>query len=337
MSAGVPKLAVVAGVNFPDLDTESAILGKIGVAVADLRALPRGQVLEAARDADALMVDYFACDADAIRQLRRCRVICQYGVGLDGIDIEAASRAGIIVTHTPLYCRDELAEHTVALMLAAVRQVAAYDRSVRAGVWDYNRSVPLRRVRGSTIGLVGFGRVGRAVAERLAGFGTKILAADAFVAEDEFTRLGVRRVTLDELLASSDIISLHVPLDETTRGLVDRTFLSAVRPGAIIVNTARGAIVDSASLAEALDRRTIAIAALDVLDVEPPPPDHPLLSRDDCIVTPHAGFLSPESLADLQRDAALEVRNALNGQIPRFAVNAAQLAEPIERREGDLA
>ena len=337
MSASPPKLAVVAGVSFPDLDTESAILGEIGVAVADVRALSRAQVLEAARDADALMVDYFECDADTIRALRRCRVICQYGVGLDGIDIEAASNAGITVTHTPLYCRDELAEHTLALILAAVRQVAAYDRSVRAGAWDYNASAPLRRVRGSTVGLVGFGRVGRAVAERLSGFGTEILASDDYVADDEFARAGVRRVTLDELLAASDIVSLHVPLDPSTRGLVDNTFLAAVRPGAIIINTSRGAIVNSTALAEALDRRAIAFAALDVLDVEPPPPDHPLVGRDDCILTPHAGFLSPQSLTDLQRDAALEVRSVLTGLVPRFAVNTDRLADMDQRRQEDPA
>ncbi len=325
MSGDETMLAVVAGAAFPNLDTESAILGEIGVVVADMRALAREHVIKTAAHADALLVDYFPCDADLIATLQRCQVICQYGVGLDGIDIEAASSAGIFVTHTPLFCRDELAEHSVALMLCAVRGLSVYDRSVRSGTWDYNLAMPLRRLRGSTVGLIGYGRVGRGVAERLAGFGVDLIAVDSLVPQAEFERLGVRRVELDELLETSDIVSIHAPLDDSTRGMVDGELLARMRPTAILVNTARGAIVDSTALASALEQGTLAGAALDVLDVEPPPADHCLIGRDDCVVTPHAGFLSTQSLADLQRDAAHEVRDALCGRVPRFAVNAAEV------------
>jgi D-3-phosphoglycerate dehydrogenase len=314
-------VAVVAGVAFPDLDAEREVLGGIGVRVLDARDLDREGVLAAARTAVALLVDYFRCDAEAIAGLQRCRVICQYGMGLDAIDVDAATRAGIVVTHTPGYCTGDLADHAVALMLAATRRLVRYDASVRAGEWDYNVGMPLRRFSGGTVGLIGLGAVGRTVARRLSGFDVRILAVDDGVDDDAFAAAGAERATLARVLAESDVISVHAPLTDETRGLVGEQALRAVKPGAILVNTARGAIVDAAALQRALDRGQLAGAALDVLESEPPDPGDPLLHRQDVTLTPHAGFLSVQSLQDAQRTAAEEVRRVLAGETPRHAVN----------------
>lgn len=315
-----PRTAVVAGAGFPHLEHERRILGAIGVEVVDRRDAPRGEVLAAARTAEALMVDYFRCDAEAIAGFERMRVVCQYGMGLDAIDIDAATEAGVVVTHTPGYCTEDLADHTLALMLAAVRRIVRYDGSVSAGTWDYNVGRPLRRFSGCTVGLVGLGAVGRAVARRLRGFGVELLAVDDYVDGAVFAELGVERTDLDDLLAHSDVVTVHAPLTDDTRGLVDEAALARMRPGAILVNTARGGIVDGAAVAHALDAGQLAAAAVDVLEVEPPPAGDPLVRHPDVVVTPHAGFLSEQSLDDVQRMAAEEVARVLDGRAARFAV-----------------
>jgi D-3-phosphoglycerate dehydrogenase / 2-oxoglutarate reductase len=326
---------VVAGASFPSLEPERRALEAIGGSVIDARGLGSAETLKLCRDADGIMTDYFRCSAEVIEKLERCRVICQYGVGLDQIDIPAATRAGIIVTHTPAYCVDELADHALALMLAVARNVVRFDRAVRAGTWDYNSAGLMRRLRGRTLGLLGFGRAGRALASRAQAIGLEVVAADPFVKDAVFTSAGVESVELPELLARADVLSLHAPLIEETWRYIGRAELAALKPGAIVVNTARGGLIDQEALADALESGHLAGAGLDVLDEEPPSAGERLLALDSVVLTPHAAFLSVESLESVQTQAAEEVVRAVRGEMPRHAVNpeaqALRSASPVSR------
>ncbi len=332
MTGGRRQCVVVAGAGFPTLDRERDVLDPIGAEVVDARTLPHEETMTLCRRADAVMSDYFSWTADAIEQLERCRVICQYGVGLDQIDVAAANSAGILITHTPEYCVDELAEHTLALLLAAARNVGRYDRSVRDGEWDYKSAGTMRRLRGQTLGLVGFGRVGRAVARRARALDLRVIACDPYQPTEAFAEFGVEPLPFRHLLRESDLVSLHLPLTQETRGVIGAEELMLLRPGGILVNTARGGLVDQQALADALESGMLAAAAVDVLAQEPPDVDERLLRLENITLTPHAGFLSVESLAALQTDAAEEVRRALSGEPLRYVVNAEAAAVGGPRR-----
>ncbi|MGH2451327.1 MAG: C-terminal binding protein [Candidatus Limnocylindria bacterium] len=321
MTAADRLRVVVAGASFASLEPETRALAAIGGTVVDARGLDAAETLELCRGADGVMTDYFRCSAEVIRKLVRCRIICQYGVGLDQIDIAAATRAGIIVTHTPSYSVDELADHALALILAVARNVVRFDRAVRAGTWDYDCAGPMRRLRGRTLGLLGFGRAGRALASRAQALGLEVVATDPAVDDTVFASAGVRRVELPELLARADVLSLHAPLTEDTRRCLGRAELAVLKPGAILVNTARGCLVDQEALADALESGHLAGAGLDVLQEEPPADGERLLALESVVLTPHAGFLSVESLHSVQTQAADEVVRALRGEMPRHAVN----------------
>jgi D-3-phosphoglycerate dehydrogenase len=248
-------------------------------------------VRDAAPDVDAVLtVPRFPIDAALIEALPLLRAIGTASVGFDHIDVEAAGARGVAVVSVPDYCTEEVADHTLALLLALVRGVVELDRSVSRREWDPQAAGPLRTLHGMRVGLVGLGRIGGAVATRLLALGCEVCAHDIAPVPRE----GVRLLTLDELLRSSDAVSLHVPLTPETRGLIGRSELASMRPGAYLVNTARGPVVDIDALLEALRSRRLGGAAVDVLPVEPPsgPPTAPNL-----VVTPHAAFYSAESKA----------------------------------------
>lgn len=323
MTVDEPRI-VVAGGTFRDLEPEQRILGAIGATVVDANRLARDEVVALARDADALMTDYFVVDADVIAALERCRVICRYGIGVDKVDVEAATRAGIVVTRVPEYCIGELADHTIALLLAAARRIVRYDAAVRAGGWAWD-SPGVRRLAGATLGIVGIGRVGSAVAARARPHGLRLLAHDPNQTDDEIRARGAEPATLERLLVEADIVTLHAPLTPETRGLIGREQLSAMRRGAILLNTARGGLVDQEALVEALRSGQLGGAGLDVLGSEPPEASDPLLSLENVVLTPHAGHFSEESLVQVQTEAAEEVLRALTGQPLLNAVNEHEL------------
>jgi D-3-phosphoglycerate dehydrogenase len=315
---------VVAGGVFRNLDPERTILGAIGADVIDANDLLREDVLAVARDADAFMIDYLTIDADAIAGLDCCRVICRYGIGVDQIDVAAATRAGIVVTRVPEYCIGELADHTLGLLLAVARRLVSYDTGVRAGRWVWD-APGIRRLAGSTLGIVGMGRIGSAVAARARPIGFRIVGHDPFVSDEAIRSRGAESATLEQLLRESDIVTLHVPLTVSTRGLIGRDELAAMKHGAILVNTARGALIEHDALVEALRSGRLAGAGLDVLDGEPPAPDDPLLSLEHVVITPHAGHFSEQSLVQVQTEAAEEVLRVLTGERPCHAVNEPEL------------
>lgn len=322
MSEQRPLVLAGVGADFPDLAAERTVLAPIGAEVLDARNLQVGEVLKLARTADAVLTDYFVWSDDAIAGLERCRVICQYGVGVDRIDVDAAARAGIAVTNTPDYCVDEMADHALALFLAVTRKVALYDRAVRSGRWDYNLGSEMRRIRTLTLGLVGAGRIGSAFALRGRALGMRILAADPNRSHAELRGEAIEPVELEDLLRVADVVSLHIPLTPSTSKLLGRERIAAMKPGAIVINTARGGLIDQLALEEALRSGSLGGAGLDVLAVEPPRPNDSLLELDNVVITPHAGFLSRESLADVQAQAAHEAFRALSGEPMLHVVGA---------------
>ncbi len=253
----------------------------------------------------------------AIERLRGTRLIMRCGAGVDTVDVAAAARQGIWVANVPDYCLDEVADHTLLLMLAAMRRLRQMTQQVAEGRWLELELPVIRRLSGRTLGLVGSGRIGERVAIRARGFGLRVIAHDPRLDAERARTLAITPVDLPTLLARSDIVSLHLPLTDDTRHLLGTPTFAAMRPGAVLVNTSRGGLVDLDALAVALDAGTVAAAGLDVLDGEPQPPlDHPLLADPRVIVTPHVAYYSVDAQADLGRRVADEVERALAGTPP---------------------
>ncbi len=276
--------------------------------------------MQVARDADAVLVTYAKVTAEMIGQMTRCRIIARFGIGVDNVDLAAATNASIVVTRVPDYCIDEVSDHTMALLLALARKIPLANSRVHAGRWEMPAVVPIYRLRGSVLGLVGFGRVPQLVAPKAKAFGLRVVSYDPFVSEEIMHRAGVEKVDFSKLVKVSDHISIHTPLVPETNHLFNADVFCRMKPTAHLINTARGPIVDEEALAQALDQGHLAGAALDVLSQEPPSTS-PLFGRDNVILTPHMSFYSAESLIDLQRKAAEEVVRVLTGGLPRNPVN----------------
>jgi D-3-phosphoglycerate dehydrogenase len=302
------------------LDVEKKTLGDLAELVA-LKTKKPEEFIEAAADCDALLNTYAGpITAEVMAKMPKCRIIARYGIGVDTIDLEAATKAGIIVTNNPTYCIEEVAEHTLALILACARKVALYDRLVRAGRWEVPPGKPMFRLAGRTLGLVGFGNIARQVAKRAAAFDMRVLFADPFV---EASAPEATKVELEALLRESDFVSVHPPLTPVTRGMIGDEALAKMKPTAFLVNCARGPVVDTAALVRALDAKKIAGCALDTIDPEPLPDAHALRGRDNVIATPHVAWYSEQALVGLQAGAPAEVRRVLSGEWPVNVVNRA--------------
>ena len=304
------------------LDVEKKTLAGLADLVP-LQTKKPDEFLPEAKDCDALLNTYAGpITAEVMAQMPRCKIIARYGIGVDTIDLDAATQAGIIVTNNPTYCIEEVAEHTMALLLAAARKIAFYDRMVRAGRWEVPPGKPMFRLAGSTLGLVGFGNIARQVAVRAAAFGMRVLFADPFITEGQFSEPG-RKIELAAMLAEADFVSLHPPLMPQTRGMINDEAFAQMKPGAILINCARGPIVDTAALVRALDSKKIAGCALDTIDPEPLPDPHPLRGRENVIINPHAAWYSEQAMVGLQAGAPGEVRRVLTGEWPVNVVNRA--------------
>lgn len=298
---------VVTDQVFPDVDVERGLLAEVDAELT-VAAGERADVLASARDADALLNTYFGFDAKSIAELERCRIIARYGIGVDNIDLDAAGAAGVAVTNVPDYCVEEVATHTIGLMLALVRRIPEGDAIVRAGRWGIGDLGVVHRFSGLTVGLVGYGRIAREVAKLVRALGAQVVAYDPYVtAPDE------RLVSIDELLGTSDVVCVHCPLTEDTRGLIDARALAAMKADAVLVNTSRGPVVVLDDVLHALRERRLAGAALDVFDTEPPPAAR-LNDVPNLLTTPHSAFYSRESIRESQHKAASQVVKALRGE-----------------------
>jgi D-3-phosphoglycerate dehydrogenase len=286
--AGKAKV-VLTDYVWESLEVEKKILAGLAELVVLQTKKPDEFVAQAA-DCDALLNTYAGpITAEVMAKMPRCKIIARYGIGVDTIDLDAATQAGIIVTNNPSYCIEEVAEHTMALLLASVRKIAFYDRLVRAGRWEVPPGKPLFRLAGSTLALVGFGNIARQVAVRAAAFGMRVLYSDPFVKEGQFDVPGKKMELLD-MLREADFVSVHPPLMPQTRGMINDEAFSLMKPSAILINCGRGPIVDTGALVRALDEKKIAGCALDTTDPEPLPDPHPLRGRDNVIINPHVAW-----------------------------------------------
>ena len=307
---------VVSDQVFPSVEVERELLAQIDaeltVATGDVES-----VLATAADADAILNTYLPWTADSIGRLEKCRIIARYGIGFDNVDLKAAADAGIVVTNVPDYSVEEVATHALALILASLRKVVMADESVRSGTWSIDNFRPIRRLSTLTVGLVGYGRIARRIAAPLEALGAGVIAHDPYLQPGpDLPPL----LELDTVLARSDIVSLHLPLNDETRGIIGTDALARMRPTAILINTSRGPLVELDALATALREGTIGAAALDVFDVEPLDGGR-VDGVPNLIVTPHMAYYSEEALAESQRKAATQVIKVLTGEKPDYQVN----------------
>lgn len=313
---------LITDFDYADLRWERERAESAGVELRSAQVDTPAGVVDAAREsnADALLTQYAPVTADVFEELSLA-VVGRYGTGVDNVDVVAATEHGVPVVNVPTYADEEVSTHALSLLLACARRIPQYDRAVKAGTWDWKRERPLHRLRGETLGLVGFGSIARRLTEKVVGFDLEVLTFDPYVEDEAVRAHDVETVAFEALLERSDAVSVHSPLTEETRGLFDGDAFERMRETAILVNTARGAIVDATALAEALRDGEIAAAGLDVLPEEPPGPDHPLFDRDDAILTPHVGWYSEESIGDLRRTVIDDVIGVLSGEDPTNRVN----------------
>ena len=333
-----PRFTVVMTSNRyrRDMEPERQILRRYPELDVDLRGVAvatEDELAEAGREADALLCSTIEhLNRRVIERLPRTKVIARYGVGLDTVDLEAATDHGIVVTHFPQYCTAEVADHALALILALNRRIVELDRALRNGAWVTYRHETRKIIRGpipplreQTLGIVGFGRIGRAVAQRAAPFGLSILAADPYVLAEEIRAAGVEPVALEDLLTRADVVTVHCPLTPETRGLMNQERLALMKPGALLVNTARGPVVDLAAITAALEAGRIGGAGLDVVYPEPLPADHPLYKLPNVILTPHSAYYSERSIETVREQTLVEALTVLQGRRPRTVANPAVL------------
>ena len=309
----------------PEREVLVAGLGD-GVEVVEAPDGSEATLAGLAADCDGIMTCFAQVTPAVVRAAERCRVISRYGVGVDNIAVDVATELGIPVTYVPDYCVDEVSDHVMALLLTWNRQVGFYDGVAKAGRWEGTPSPhPLTRLRGQTIGIVGFGRIGRAVADKARAFGLDVAVHDPYLPADAALPDGVSAATLDDLLAASDYVTVHTPLNDETRGLMGAAEFELMKPSAYIINCARGPIIDEPALIDALRDGQIAGAGLDVMESSAPPADHPLFAMDNVIVTPHVAFLSQQSVLELEVRTAQATVDVLQGRMPEFLVNPAVL------------
>jgi D-3-phosphoglycerate dehydrogenase len=332
MTEQEPPTVVVADHDFGEVDIERGIIERAGFRLVAADCKTEDDVIAAARNADAVFAQYATVGARAIAAFTRCRVIARYGTGVDIVDVDAATRHGILVTNVPNdWCRDEVADHAIALLLAAARRISAYDRATRAGVWRWQSGEPIHRMQGRLLGLLSFGAIAQAIAVRARAFGMGVLAHDPYLAPAEITAHGATPVSFDELLDQSDHLVVQAPLTDQTRHLIGEAELRRMKSTLILVNTGRGPIVRDDALYRALSEGWIAGAGLDDLEEEPGKqrdwsPSNPLFGLDNVIVTPHAAYYSEEAMRTVREFAAHEVVRVLSGQAPLSPVNADDLA-----------
>jgi D-3-phosphoglycerate dehydrogenase / 2-oxoglutarate reductase len=314
--------------TWPSLDIERSILSAVGARIVEPKSQSEGHIVEAAAGVDAILTCFATIPSAAIRQSSRLQVVGRYGIGVDNIAVAEATSQGVLVTNVPDYCIDEVATHTLALILNLTRGISRFERGVRSGNWSLLQAGPLRRLRGSMLGIVGFGSIGREVATKALGLGLRVTAYDPHCTEEVALSLGVELQPLNMLLSNSDFVTLHTPLTPQTTHLVNASFLRRMRSTAYLINAARGGLVDQTALCKALSQGWIAGAGIDVVTPERLEPDDPLLQAPNCVVTPHVAFYSEDALVELQHRAATSVAEVLSSRRPVNVVNPSVLELP---------
>jgi len=316
---------VVTDYTFPSLDIEEAIVRQAGHDFAAFQAKSVESLIPAVADADAVITQFAPLKAEVIAAMNNARVIVRYGIGVDNIELEAAARAGIPVCNVPEYCIDEVADHTLAFILAVTRQVVQSTFHMREGKWGLSDGIePFRTLRDQTVGIVGFGRIGREVAARLTAFKARCLVFDPIVPAEKIRETGCEPVSFDDLLAASDIVTLHCPSMPQTRKILSARSIARMRPRSVVVNLARGDLVDMPALIAALESGHIAAAALDVFDPEPLPADSLLRKMPQVVCASHIASVSPKAVRTLRETAAMIATMALRGEKLPNVVNGVE-------------
>lgn len=316
---------------WPSVEPERRVLEEVGAELIVAESGTEEEFIALAPHVDGILTCWLHVTTAVVEAAAQCKVIGRCGIGLDNIDVETATALGMVVTNVPAYCIDEVSDHTMGLLLSCARKISLLDRTIKGGAWTRDVGPSMRRIRGQKLGIVGFGKIGKAVVPKAKSFGLEVLIYSPRATQAVAEEHGVTLVDFPELLAASDFITIHAPLNADTEGIFDAEAFRRMKPTAYILNTARGGIIDTGALYDALTVGEIAGAGLDVLAEEPPQLDEPLLALDNAILTPHAAFTSEESTYDLEVTAAAEVARALTGQMPESVVNPEVLSSPTLR------
>ena len=328
---------LVTDYTWPSLAIERDVLRAVGAELLVAQHGDEAELIQLAPQCDAILTNWKQVTAPVLDAARHCLIVSRYGIGVDNIAVDHATQLGIPVTNVPDFCLDEASEHTMALLLACARQVVTYATATRNGVWQVNTGHPVPRLRGQTLGVIGYGNIARALIPKALGFGLKVLVYTPRLVAGALAAFGPDCTATNDLtvlLSTSDYISIHVPLTHETRGMIDSKALRLLKPTAYLINTSRGAIIDETALSTALTEGWFAGAALDVLIQEPPPPDHPLLARENVTVTPHVAFYSEVAVASVRQKAAEHVAQVLRKEVPTHILNEQVMQQSNYRLRG---
>lgn len=318
--------------EFPDTLMEERILKKIDGVLVRPKDTSSSSLIETGRDCDAVMCDYAEISEEVLSGLEKCKIIVVAGMGVDNVDLAAAAKRKIMVANIPSYCIGEVADHAMALFLACAKKIVRYDRDVKAGIWNSQTYTPIYRLAGMNFCCFGFGKISRRVAKRAQAFDMKVYSYDPYLPDSVFEEAGVTRVrSLEELASMADVFSIHVPASAQTKGIVNQSVFRLMKPTCIVINVARGALVNTDDLAAALIRGQIMAAGIDVQENEPPIPGHnPLSMLENAVLTPHVAYMSVDAEQELRETMAEEVVRALTGSRPLSWVNEKLFGETNE-------
>jgi D-3-phosphoglycerate dehydrogenase / 2-oxoglutarate reductase len=312
---------VVSDNRHGDYSIEAAVLKPVDAEVVIEDCSTVEEMIIVCRDADGVLLDQAPMPAKVIENMAKCKVVSRYGVGYDNVDVEACTRKKIYVANVPDYCMEDVSDHAMALFYSCVRRITLRDKQVRQGGWNMDRS-GIFRIKGRVFALVGFGNIARCLAGKLYGLGLKkVLVYDPYVSKEIIEALGAQKADLETVLSEADYISLHMPVTAETKGIIDKKAFSLMKDSAILINTARGPLIDEEALIDALSNGKIAFAGLDTHNKEPLPAGSPLLKMDNCILTDHVGFYSVESMEELHTKTAENIKAVLEGGKPIYQVN----------------
>jgi len=312
---------VITDYEYETTANEERIIKEAGGTLFPTQCKTEEDIIEVAHDAVGLIVQYKQITSRIMDALKNLRVISRYAVGVDTIDVAAATERGIYVANVPYYCQDEVSDHVIAMLMSFSRKIIVADRFVKSNNWDFKLTKPIHRSASTVVGFVGFGKIPKNLASKLRALGFDLIAYAPRTDQKTMAHYGVRKVEFEDIFNHSDFVSLHVPLNDKTRGLIGPSQLSKMKPSAYLINTARGPIVDEAALVNALQKGEIAGAALDVVEKEPINPDNPLLKMENVIINPHMAWYSEEAQTELQTRAAENVASVLKGGVPKYWFN----------------
>lgn len=313
---------VVTDDRHGDFSVENDVLASIGAQISVCSCSTTEEVIKECKDADGILLNLSPMPAEVIEKLEKCKIIARYGVGYDNVDVAACTKKGIYVANVPDYCAEEVSDQALALLMACIRKVVHSDTQIRQGKWNIAREMKIHRIEGKTFALLGFGMIAKAFLRKIKGFNPgKVLVFDPFVDAQTIASYGAIKAEWETALSEADYISVHIPLNVHTKGMINKDAFALMKPSAILINTSRGAVIDEKALIDALESKAVSCAGLDVFETEPIKSGNKLLNLDNCVLTDHAGWYSVESIVELKRKAAENIRDVLIGEKPKYPVN----------------